>query len=103
MGSVPISYGGGDADQTPRFKDTRAGKATKSAGKGLAAAGQKMIDDSRDEAAANIRPVQYRTGGKVRKTGHAVVHKGERVIPRSKVKAVEGMMKRKKMRMKDRS
>jgi hypothetical protein len=50
-----------------------------------------------------ITPVAYRKGGKVRKTGPAVVHKGERVIPRGKVKRVEKMMRQKKMRMKARA
>ena len=40
-----------------------------------------------------------RKGGKVRKDGPANLHKGERVIPRSKVKRVEKMMRKSKMRM----
>lgn len=38
----------------------------------------------------------YKKGGKVRRTGLARVHKGERVIPKSKVKRVEKLMKMKK-------
>jgi hypothetical protein len=47
-----------------------------------------------------ITPAQYKRGGKVRKTGPAIVHRGERVIPKSKVKRVEKMMRSKNMRMK---
>jgi hypothetical protein len=68
----------------------------------MSAAGQQMISDSRDEAASKIGPVQYRKGGKVRKTGPAILHKNERVIPAGKRKKVERMMKRSKMRMKGR-
>jgi hypothetical protein len=42
-------------------------------------------------------------GGKIRKTGVRELHKGERVIPAGKVKRVEKMMKRSKMRMRARS
>lgn len=40
-----------------------------------------------------------RTGGKVRKTGPVNVHEGERVVPKSKVRKVERMMRKGKMRM----
>lgn len=86
-----------------RFKNSKTAGALRSAGSSLSASGQKMMQDSRDEAAAHVGPVQYRKGGKVRKTGPAIVHRGERVIPKSKVKRVEKMMKRNKMRMKARS
>ena len=72
--------------------------------KGVKAAGRSLMDSGRDEldsaASRSITPVQYRKGGKVRKTGGAIVHKGERVIPKSKVKRVEKMMRKSKMRMK---
>lgn len=86
-----------------QWKKSRTAGALRSAGNSLSASGQQMISDSRDDAAAHVGPVQYRKGGKVRKTGPAIVHRGERVIPKSKVKRVEKMMKRKKMRMKARS
>ncbi len=41
----------------------------------------------------------WETGGKIRKTGPANLHAGERVIPRSKVKKVERLMRKSKMRM----
>ena len=56
--------------------------------------------DARSEAASRIGPVSYKSGGKVRKTGMARLHKGERVVPRGKVKRVEKMMRKGKMRMK---
>ena len=72
----------------------------------LKAAGQSLQESGRDEsdsaASDRITPVSYKRGGKTRKTGMALLHKGERVIPRGKVKKVEKMMRKKKMRMKDR-
>lgn len=74
---------------------------------GVRAAGESLMDSGRDEmdraSSDSIRPVSYRDGGKTRKTGLARLHKGERVIPRGKVKKVEKLMRSKKMRMKSRS
>src|SRR5271167_3961616 len=64
-------------------------KAASAAGKSLSASGAAMSEG----AGRNITPVAYRRGGKVRKTGPAVVHKNERVIPADKRKKVEKMMK----------
>src|SRR6266705_155905 len=36
----------------------------------------------------------YKKGGKIRKTGLALVHKGERMIPKGKVAKVEKMMRK---------
>ncbi len=36
----------------------------------------------------------YKKGGTVKKTGPAIVHKGEKVIPANKRKAVENMLKK---------
>ena len=69
------------------------------AGKSLSQKGVDMINASRDQAAAGAdRPVvpSYKRGGIVRKTGLARVHKGERVIPKHKVKKVERALKKKK-------
>jgi hypothetical protein len=38
----------------------------------------------------------YKKGGKIRKTGLALVHKGERMIPKGKVARVEKVMKARK-------
>lgn len=81
---------------------SRLDNMLKAGGRSLSDSGQKMISDSRDEAASNVRPVQYKRGGKVRKTGRAIVHKGERVIPAGKRKKVERLMKRSGMRMRSR-
>lgn len=85
-----------------RWKDTSAAKGTRAAGGSLAAAGNKMISDSRDDAARNVHAVQYRKGGKVRSTGRAIVHRGERVIPANKRKKVDRMLKRSRTRMTNR-
>jgi hypothetical protein len=73
---------------------------------GLSAAGSslsRMSSSEEDRASSErVTPVQYKRGGKVRKTGIAKLHKNERVIPVGKVKRVEKMMKRSKMRMKAR-
>jgi hypothetical protein len=61
-----------------------------------------MVKDESDRASSisqNIRPVQYRKGGKVRKTGRAIVHKNERVIPASKRKKAEKVMRKAGMRL----
>ena len=84
------------------WKDSRAAKGTRAVGKGLSAAGDRMLSSSRDDSTSRIGSVQYRKGGKVRKTGPAVLHKNERVIPAGKRKKVEKLMKRSKMRMKGR-
>lgn len=80
-------------------------KNSKAAG-GLRAAGQSLMDSGRDEmdnaSSRGITPVSFKRGGKTRKTGLANLHKGERIIPRGKVKRVEKMMRKAKMRMKAR-
>lgn len=80
------------------FRKSRAGKATAAAGRGLSEAGSDMISTARDQAASSIHAVQYHRGGKVRKTGIARLKKGERVIPKGKVKKVDRMMKKRGMR-----
>lgn len=45
------------------------------------------------QLAAGVFP-SYKKGGKVRKTGLALLHKGERVIPRKKVKLAEKAMRK---------
>jgi SLT domain-containing protein len=55
--------------------------------------------DRADSISQNIHAVAYKRGGKVRKTGPAVVHRGERVIPASKRKKAEKVMRRAGMRL----
>jgi hypothetical protein len=74
--------------------------ALKGGGSSLSSTGKQLIASSIE--AGGQRPVYYRKGGKVRKTGKAVLHAGERVIPKGKRKKVERMMKREGMRMKAR-
>jgi len=86
-----------DSDKSgSRWKDSKA------AG-GLRAAGSSLSDSGRDEmsqaSSRGFEPVKYRHGGRVKRTGPAVLHKNERVIPASKRKRVEKLMRGKKMRM----
>lgn len=95
-----MSEDGSSADDTTTssWRKSSTAKSLRSGGGGLSQAGQSMISDSRDQAASSIHPVQYHRGGKVRKTGPARLKKGERVIPVSKVKKVDRMMKKRGMR-----
>lgn len=94
-------YGGGsDSGTTRDTTGTRIKRAAGAAGRSLSSSGQSMMAASRDEAASRSGPVSYKRGGKVRKTGTANLHSGERVIPKGKVKRVEKMMRKSKMRMK---
>jgi hypothetical protein len=75
------------------------GKATAGAiGDSLRSMG-KDESDRADSISESIRPVQYRKGGKVRKTGRAIVHKNERVIPASKRKKAEKVMRKAGMKL----
>ena len=65
--------------------------ATREAGQGLQAYGAAEADRA---SSTRITPVAYRKGGKVRKTGPAILHRNERVIPASKRKKAERLMKR---------
>ena len=81
-------------------KDRGWKAGAKAAGKSLLQSGQDELDRA---ASDRITPVSYKKGGRVKRTGSANLHKGERVIPKSKVKRVEKMMRKAKMRMKARS
>ena len=85
---------GSSRPKKPNYK-----KGLQRAGSSLSETGREMTDSAREETSSNIHAVQYHRGGKVRKTGEARLLKGERVIPRSKVKKVERMMKRGKVKM----
>jgi hypothetical protein len=76
------------------WKKSRAASGVRAAGQSLSASGNQMMSDSRDDAASRIGAVSYRKGGKTRKDGVANLHKNERVIPASKRKKVERLMKR---------
>ena len=80
--------------QDKSSKNSRVKSAVSAAGRSLSSSGQQMLSDSRDTAASKIGAVSYRKGGKTRKDGPANLHKNERVIPASKRKKVEKMMKR---------
>ena len=57
--------------QTAKGKSDRADSGVrgglKAAGSSLSTSGDRMISDSRDEAASKIGAVSYRKGGKIRK------------------------------------
>ena len=89
-----------DNSQSNTDKDSRWKSAAKAGGRSLSESGQSAMMDARSEAASRIGPVSYKKGGRVKRTGLARVHRGERVIPRCKVKRVEKMMRKSKMRMK---
>jgi len=59
----------------------------------------RQLNENSAARAESIRPVQYRKGGKVRKTGRAIVHKNERVIPASKRKKAEKVMRKAGMKL----
>jgi len=80
--------------------EDRVKSAAKAAGRSLSESGQRAISEARSEAASRIGAVQYKRGGKVRHTGLAKLHKGERVIPAGKRKKVERMMRKEGMRFK---
>jgi len=82
--------------KSPGTSESRWKSGLKSAGRSLSSSGSEMMSEARSEG---IRPVQYRTGGKVRRTGPAILHRDERVIPASKRGKVERMMKRSGMRL----
>lgn len=80
---------GPDSPSSDRSKKLKAG--LRSAGSGLSDYGSSELDRA---SSTRITPVAYRNGGKVRKTGPAIVHRNERVIPASKRKKAERLMKR---------
>ena len=94
-----VSTSSSDSDDNKRWKDTRTAKGLGAAGSSLSQSGK---DESDRAASDRVSPTAYgfKRGGKVRKTGPAVVHRGERVIPRGKVKRVEKLMRKNKIRMK---
>jgi hypothetical protein len=94
------SSGGSTGSSSPKKNRSKSQNALSAAGSSLSQSGQDMMDRASSD---RITPVSYKRGGKTRKTGLANLHKGERVIPKSKVKRVEKMMRKKKMRMKARS
>ena len=88
-----------DDSNTSRWKNSKAAGGLRAAGSSLMSSGEDEMDRASSD---RITPVSYKRGGKTRKTGIANLHKGERIIPRGKVKRVEKMMRKAKMRMKAR-
>ena len=88
-------------NQVAKGKEDRKSDRASTISGGLRSIGDRQSQRS-SEASSRIGPVQYKRGGRVRKTGIAKVHRGERVIPAGKRKKVERLMKRAGMRMKAR-
>ena len=80
---------GPSSSSSDRSKKLRS--ATREAGQGLQAYGAAEADRASSD---RITPVSYHKGGRVKKTGPAVLKRGERVIPASKRKKAERLMKR---------
>ena len=70
------------------WKDSRTAKSMGAAGKSLSSSG-KDEDRLAGEISQRIGAVQYHKGGKVRKTGPAILKRNERVIPAGKRKKAE--------------
>jgi hypothetical protein len=87
-----------DTSQTQ--KTSRWKSRLKGAGESLMSSGRDEMESASDD---RISPVSYRKGGRVKKTGMALLHRNERVIPAGKRKRVERMMKRSGMRVNGRS
>jgi SLT domain-containing protein len=81
----------------PGMSDKTKGRL-RAAGDSLRSFGQDESDQA-SSISQSIRPVAYKRGGKVRKTGPAIVHRGERVIPAGKRRKAEKAMKRAGMRL----
>ena len=102
-GDYSTSIGDGSSDNSSSSDSSsrkKSGGMSKKTKDRLSSAGNSLSDMGSDEAdrsaqiTASIRPVQYKRGGRVRKTGPAIVHKDERVIPASKRKKAEKVMRK---------
>lgn len=90
---------GSSSSSSGKWSDSRTAKGLGAAGSSLMSYGKSQSDKA---ARMTITPVAYRKGGKVRKTGPAIVHRGERVVPADKRKKVERSMKREGMSLTNR-
>jgi hypothetical protein len=91
-----------DDDSSSSRKDSKARKAARGAGRAASQAGQQTLRDvaaqasaRSDEPSPNSSPRyvnvdSYKRGGKVRKTGKARLHRGEKVIKSRKRKRMSG-------------
>ena len=107
IGKPQSAYGGNKAsrpgdewfDDEQNSMDNRkttqadSGKTYNEAGRGRKLQ-QKDLDTEQQVGVAGATPPSYKKGGKVHKTGLARLHKGERVIPKSKVHKVEKAMRK---------
>lgn len=107
-----MAYDSEDAYSSTSSRSKGSGSKVKAAlrgtGKALSSAGDQMLSDSRYDSASKVGPVQYRKGGKIGKSKSRskavpiIAHEDERVIPKSKRKKVERLMKRSGMNLTNR-
>jgi hypothetical protein len=91
------SYDNSSSTRKKGMSDKTKGRLN-SAGSALQSYAQQESDRA-DAISQSIRPVQYHRGGKVRKTGPAILKRNERVIPASKRKKAEKVLRRAGMRL----
>jgi len=96
-GDSSSSSSSSSSDSSSRKKSSWRDYAS-TAGSGLRSYGQDESDRA-SSISQSIRPVSYHSGGRVRKTGPAVLKRGERVIPAGKRKKAEKAMRRAGMRL----
>lgn len=72
-----------DSGSSTPWKDSKTASGLRAAGSSLQQSGQSQLEAVREQAARGAVP-SYKRGGKVRKTGVARLHKGERVVPAHK-------------------
>ena len=86
----------GDHVAETKRETSKSGKgrgAASAVASGLSSMGKDETDRA-EKIGENIHAVAYKRGGKVRKTGPAIVHRGERVIPASKRKKAEKVLRK---------
>lgn len=94
-------------DPTPTQENSRWKGRLKSEGKGNSpqSVRAERMGEMKDRLASEENrawPQRYKRGGLVSKSGRALVHKGELIVPRAKRKRTERLMKRSGIRLKAR-
>ena len=90
------------SDDSSSRKKSGMSDTTKSRLGSLGSGAMSMSQEESERAssiAESIRPVQYHRGGRVRKTGPAILKRNERVIPASKRKKAEKVMRKAGMKL----
>ncbi len=82
-----------DSNSSSSSRKSKTKDSLRGAGSALSSYASQESDRASD-IAQSIRPVSYKRGGTVKRTGLARVHKGELVIPRGKVKRAKKAMRK---------